>query len=122
MPFAKGASGNPRGRKLGSQNKVAGEIKRLARGLFDQDYWERVKRQAKAGELNPKIEALLLNYAYGMPQGERDTNTGVTVNLGFITAARPTPALGAPIIEGVSHGHVTTQAAITDHRDEGDTH
>jgi hypothetical protein len=86
MPFAKGKSGNPTGRPKGIQDKVSQEIRELARSVFTPAYWARVKRQAEAGELNPKVETTLLAYGFGQPTSSEDKQTGLTISLGFINA------------------------------------
>ena len=94
MPFRKGVSGNPGGRPRGRQNSTTLEIRALAQTLFDQQYWERIRAQLRAGTLHPSIEARLLTYAYGEPRLER-ADVGVVVNLGFVSAPPRCVALEA---------------------------
>lgn len=106
MAWQKGQSGNRNGRPKGAKDKLSAEVRSLARNIFDKAYWERVSHDAKAGTLNPKIEALLLNYAYGLPAHDHAGQSGVVVSLGFIAAPEARPAV---LIEtGLTR-------AITDH-------
>ena len=91
MPFQKGKSGNPAGRKKGIPDKVSAEVRQLARGLFDGSYWKRTKDQLAKGELAPQIHAKLLAYAYGEPVSEHNgKGSGITVNIGFLSNGEPT--------------------------------
>jgi hypothetical protein len=99
MPFVKGQSGNPSGRAKGTK-VVTEEIRALARKVFTPAYWERVKRQAEAGELNPKVETTLLAYGFGQPTSHEDKQTGLTISLGFINAPQlAEPQVNVQVIE-----------------------
>lgn len=99
MPFVKGQSGNPSGRKPGIPDKVSQEVRALARQLFDASYWKRTKDKLLDGSLPPGIETKLLAYAYGEPVNDQQKNTGITVNIGFI--GQGPPATRAEIVDAV---------------------
>ena len=81
-----GESGNPAGRRKGVPTKMHREIRELARGILDAQYWRLKYERIHAGTENPKIEALLLTYAFGAPPKEI-TGTGTVVHLGPVMAA-----------------------------------
>ena len=91
MPYKKGESGNLAGRPKGAKDKISEEVKALARSVLEQPkYLQRIKSQAIEGTLHPKIESMLWAYAYGQPTGTNEQgNTGITVNLGFISTNEP---------------------------------
>lgn len=67
MPFKKGQSGNPRGRKPGTRTKAKQEIEDASRALIeDKDYLISLKDRLKGGRA-PHMETLLFQYAYGKP-------------------------------------------------------
>jgi len=84
MPFVKGQSGNPGGRRKGAKNVVTSEIRGLARNLFDREYWRRTKEKLDAGELHPSLEAKLWSYAFGEPSRDDRDSSKVIVNVGFL--------------------------------------
>jgi hypothetical protein len=92
MPFVKGQSGNPGGRPKGRQNNATTEVRALAQGLFDENYWRRVRAQLIAGTLHPSIETKLLAYAFGEPKQDH-AGAKVVVNLGFLTPAQSSLAI-----------------------------
>jgi hypothetical protein len=68
-PFAKGTSGNPRGKRKGVQNKVTREVQALARGIVeDPAVQATMLAQARRGRLAPPVMAMLFHYAYGKPK------------------------------------------------------
>jgi Family of unknown function (DUF5681) len=68
-PFAKGTSGNPRGKRKGVQNKVTREVQVLARGIVeDPAVQAKLLSQARRGRLAPPVMAMLFHYAYGKPK------------------------------------------------------
>lgn len=97
MPFEKGQGG----RKAGSKNKLTEEVRELARSLFTKAYWTAKRKAIEDGTCPPQIEAKLLAYAYGEPKQEHTLNTGITVNIGFISGAEPprTTVIGATRIQ-----------------------
>jgi hypothetical protein len=107
MPFIKGKSGNPKGMKPGTKHQATDEIKALSRAIFSKDYWERIRREALAGTLHPKIETTLLAYAYGAPQGKDTAPGGVTVNLGFIALPEPTERQQLTIVDSIETHAIT---------------
>ena len=107
MPFVKGQSGNPGGRKAGVPDKVSQEVRQLARKLFDKAYWQRTKQRLAQGKLPPFIEAKLLAYAFGEPQADKANGSGITVNIGFL-AAPTTPQLAhVAVLPALSDGTAT---------------
>jgi len=67
--FQRGQSGNPRGRRPGTPNRVTVEVRAAAAEIVDSpEYRARLKAQAIAGELPPQIEAMLWHYAKGKPR------------------------------------------------------
>lgn len=65
--FQKGQSGNPEGRKKGTRNRAAVEIKEAARNIVESpSYLASLKARLKAGDA-PHMESLLFHYAYGKP-------------------------------------------------------
>jgi hypothetical protein len=67
--FRKGASGNPRGRPKGAQNKVTRELQALAQGIIEDPVVQaRLLNQAQRGKLAPAVMSLLFHYAYGKPK------------------------------------------------------
>jgi hypothetical protein len=96
MPFIKGQSGNPGGKRRGTKNRLTPEIRQLARQLVDAEYWSRVQTQLHDGSLIPAIEARLLEYAYGRPQREEGPRT--VISIGFLNP--PADALDEPITVG----------------------
>jgi hypothetical protein len=69
LSFRKGASGNPRGRCKGAQNKVTREVQALAQGIIeDPAVQAKLLEQARRGKLAPAVMTLLFHYAYGKPK------------------------------------------------------
>lgn len=67
--FAKGQSGNPRGRKKGALNKVTREIKAFSQGILEDPVVQAtLLTQAQRGKLAPAVMSLLFHYAYGKPK------------------------------------------------------
>jgi hypothetical protein len=66
------------GRPKGSQNKVTLAMKDISRGILEQpEALNVLKRQARAGRLNPAIHIALMHYAYGKPK-ETIAHEGLT--------------------------------------------
>lgn len=68
MPFKKGQSGNPRGRKPGAVNKATAEIREVTQKLFDEAYFANIRVRLGEGKLPPAVECKLLAYAFGEPK------------------------------------------------------
>ena len=67
--FRKGASGNPRGRPKGAQNKATREVKALAQGILEDPVVQAtLLNQAQRAKLAPAMMSLLFHYAYGKPK------------------------------------------------------
>ena len=68
MPFKKGHSGNPAGKKAGTLNKATVEIRDTSRRLLeDKAYVEAFRARLIAGKA-PHMEPVLYYYAYGKPK------------------------------------------------------
>jgi hypothetical protein len=68
-PFVKGASGNPRGKRKGVQNKVTRAARALAKSIVeDRTVQAKLLSQARCGRLAPPVMAMLFHYAYGKPK------------------------------------------------------
>jgi hypothetical protein len=65
--FAKGQSGNPKGRTKGAENKATKEVRQLAAGLLDDAYRARLKQRLLAGKA-PHMEPIIWYYAFGKPK------------------------------------------------------
>jgi hypothetical protein len=65
--FAKGQSGNPRGRPKGAKNKASLEIRTLSRRLLsNRDYLKNLRKRLREGTAG-HVETLLHHYAFGKP-------------------------------------------------------
>lgn len=87
MRFTPGRSGNPAGMKVGTRHRTTAEVRAIANKLFDKSYWEKKYIELHTGTCNPKIEAVLLSYAFGQPCRELHTS-GTIVHLGPLQALR----------------------------------
>ena len=97
--FQPGQSGNPAGMRRGTKHRATPEIRAVARRLFDRDYWQLKYRQLHDGTAHPKIEALLLAYAYGMPRSEVvETGSMVVVQTGLTEALDHQPDPDTPLL------------------------
>lgn len=68
MPFVKGKSGNPAGKKPGTLNKATKEIQEFAGDLIeDPDYVASLKRRLASGKA-PHMETLMFHYKHGKPK------------------------------------------------------
>jgi len=67
MPFKKGESGNPSGRKKGVDNKIGAEVKELISDFLETDY---TKFTAEMGKLEGKdyVTAYLKLLEYELPK------------------------------------------------------
>lgn len=95
MKWQKGQSGNPRGRVAGTEIARTKEARELARALFDPAYWRLKFERLHSGTEHPKIEAILLAYAFGEPPKEIHAS-GTVVHLGPMAALQ---GLDEPAIE-----------------------
>jgi hypothetical protein len=96
MPFKKGQSGNPAGMARGYKHELTKEVRGLAGRLFDGPYWRLKYERIHAGIENPKIEALLLAYAFGEPPKEIHAS-GTVIHLGPLQALRERPAIDVQV-------------------------
>lgn len=98
MGFAKGHK--LAGSRKGVPNKVTTEVRELARGLFDKQYWASRKKAIAEGTCPPQIEGKLLAYAYGEPKQEHNINHGIQVTIGYLpTAHEPVTIEATPITD-----------------------
>ena len=68
MPFAKGKSGNPKGRPRGALSKAQLLLRELARTIVtDLEVQNRLLQQARAGTLHPAVMRELFHYHGGRP-------------------------------------------------------
>ena len=68
MPFAKGKSGNPKGRPRGALSKSKVLLKELAQAIVgDLQVQNRLFRQARDGSIPPAVLVALFHYAAGKP-------------------------------------------------------
>lgn len=84
--FQRGQSGNPAGPKVGTTKRMTVEVRSLAARLFDRDYWNLKYERLHDGTEHPKIESLLLTYAYGLPLKEELQASGAIIQLGPLHA------------------------------------
>ena len=86
MKFQPGQSGNPLGMRKGTERKIPAEAQAMARRIFDASYWKLKAERIRNGTEHPKIEELLLTYAYGSPP--REPHTGPVIQLGVQTLVK----------------------------------
>ena len=68
MPFAKGKSGNPKGRPRGALSKSKVLLKELAQAIVgDLQVQNRLFQQARDGRIHPAVLVALFHYAAGKP-------------------------------------------------------
>jgi hypothetical protein len=68
MPFAKGKSGNPKGRPRGALSKSKVLLKELAQAIVgDLQVQNRLFQQARDGSIHPAVLVALFHYAAGKP-------------------------------------------------------
>ena len=68
MPFAKGKSGNPRGRPRGALSKSKVLLRELAQAIVgDLQVQNRLFQQARDGSIHPALLVALFHYAAGKP-------------------------------------------------------
>jgi len=75
MPFAKGRSGNPKGRPRGSLNTSKLFMRELAAAVVtDLEVQNRLIRQARDGTIHPGVLVALFQYHGGKPPVRVDVN------------------------------------------------
>ncbi len=76
MPFAKGKSGNPKGRPRGALSKSKVLLKELAQAIVgDLQVQNRLFQQARAGSIHPAVLVALFHYAAGKPPARVEVTT-----------------------------------------------
>src|SRR4030095_7032563 len=69
----------------GTKQRLTAEVRSLAEKLFDANYWRLKYERIHNGTEHPKIEQILLAYAFGEPPREVH-QTGLVVHLGPMQA------------------------------------
>ena len=76
MPFAKGKSGNPKGRPKGALIKSKVLLKELAQAIVgDLQVQNRLFQQARDGSIHPAVLVALFHYAAGKPPARVEVTT-----------------------------------------------
>jgi hypothetical protein len=108
MPFKKGQSGNPAGRKKGIPEAATAEWVGFLRGVTSSPaYRKSFAQRLVNGELPPQLEGKAQDYAYGPPpKPEEHHDSRIQVSIGFLTMQPPavidvavmpsTPRVSAP--------------------------
>ncbi len=79
MPFAKGKSGNPRGRPRGALSKSKVLLRELAQAIVgDLQVQNRLFQQARDGRIHPAVLVALFHYAAGKPPARVEVTTLLT--------------------------------------------
>lgn len=61
MPFKKGQSGNPNGRRKGAVNKTTAAMKEWALDMFESEEWRKSARSRMLAGKAPHLEAHIIN-------------------------------------------------------------
>jgi hypothetical protein len=72
MPFVKGNSGNPTGKKFGTQNKLTKELKVLLKNILANEI-EQLPEHLSKIEPKERIELLIKLLPYIVPKVENET-------------------------------------------------
>jgi hypothetical protein len=67
VPFKPGQSGNPKGRKPGTETRKKKEIREYSQHFLESERYRRSAEQRILTGLAPHLEVLLFHYAYGKP-------------------------------------------------------
>jgi uncharacterized protein DUF5681 len=74
MPFKKGTSGNPAGRKRGSLGKTTQAHKEWAHELLTSEEWRESARERIVAGKAPHLETLILQQVTGKPKDVIELN------------------------------------------------
>jgi hypothetical protein len=115
MPFQKGQSGNPAGRRKGSRSKASEEWKAYCeRKVTDHDYLATVDSRLKAGKLAPMLEKAI--WDTGAPQESAQATDGrIQVIIGFLdVSSRPAAIeiIATDVTENMATGNMASPARV----------
>lgn len=74
MPFKKGKSGNPNGRKPGTPNRVTGDLRQRIQQLLDEQF-DNLQADFKALDPKERVNAFIRLLEYTTPKLQRTETT-----------------------------------------------
>lgn len=74
MPFKKGKSGNPNGRKTGTPNRVTGDLRQRIQQLLDEQF-DNLQADFKALDPKERVNAFIRLLEYTTPKLQRTETT-----------------------------------------------